>query len=191
MRVAVFGGAARHRDMVSALCDALAERHHVLRGSGLWVGRTGDRMAAAHEGRFGPTRPGTPTSTWSHVNATVAVSGALPDDPPSPLKFGILEQAAVQVDRLVVVLPATPSDWFAVGMIAAAVPNHHPPVALVVPTDVYPELLAANFPLIVDRATLVTETPARVVEWVDGTLFQNLLPPDPVPPRRAPGSEDH
>lgn len=81
------------------------------------------------------------------------------------------------IETVVVVLPATAAEWFAVGFLFALRRYGSVRLALIVP----PGELAAplELPLVAADAGLVTDSADQVSAWIQGRLFQGLLPDKP------------
>lgn len=86
-----------------------------------------------------------------------------------------------QVERAILVLPMAPSHWFALGLLWRVREADQLPMALLVPDDHQEPL--EDLPVALEALSLVTSEPQRVLDWANGMLFTNLLPPTLTPNR--------
>lgn len=77
------------------------------------------------------------------------------------------------IERVVLTLPACPTEWAMLG----ALWSRPSPLRLAVLLDPASQL-QAYLPLMLEQASLVTTELERVVAWCQGRLFQSMMPPE-------------
>lgn len=117
-----------------------------------------------------------------------------PEGPPFPPGAYRSQLARLALmDRVVLILPAWATDWWALGVLFGLREARTLRLAVLITPEA--ELLGRAtlgsiecLPGIIDRAELVTEEPARIASWLAGSLYQDLMKA-PVEEKRRRGGE--
>jgi hypothetical protein len=89
----------------------------------------------------------------------------------------LLPETLRKFRRLVLVLPLDPGEWYQLGVLHGSTPGTRPRLAILLGEDALPAGRGLALPTLILEAEVTTDDPDRVVAWLAGRLFSNLLPP--------------
>jgi hypothetical protein len=154
------------------LCSGLnRDRDHVH----LWHGLLEALRASGHEPVFGAV--GDPIGKLDRLRrASPSLEDLLseigPDSVFDVTDFKRSQALLVAIDRVVIVMPASPADWYALGLVTGIHQGRLKLGVMMLPEGAGPML---ELPVVLRCSTLVTDDIERVIDWCNGVLFTNLL----------------